>query len=86
MQLRKNKYVFLDVLKDYLKRTIRTLRCLLLTSDVYGGPTDIVTGTPREDANTCLTTKGCELLLIFMFLIGFGPFRKLIYNLKINSQ
>ncbi|KAE9525259.1 hypothetical protein AGLY_014327 [Aphis glycines] len=40
----------------------------------YGGPTDI-TGMPREDANTCLTTRGCELLVIFMFLIGFGPFR-----------
>lgn len=51
---------------------------LILTSDVYGGPTDIVTGMPREDANTCLTTRGCELLVIFMFLIGLGPFRKLI--------
>lgn len=78
MQLRKNESIFFDILNDYLKGTIRPLTCLLLTSDVYGGPTDIVTGIPREDAYTCLTTKGCELLLIFMFLIGFGPFRKLI--------
>jgi len=61
-----------------LVRIIWSFTCLLLTSDVYGGPTDIVTGMPREDANTCLTTRGCELLVIFMFLIGLGPFRKLI--------
>lgn len=74
-------------LHNYLIRTILWLLTYLsLTSDVYGGPTDIVTGMPREDANTCLTTRGCELLVIFMFLIGFGPFRKLIWNYKINSQ
>jgi len=48
-----------------------------LTSDVYGGTTDIVTGMPREDVvKTCLTTIGCGLFAMLMFRIGFGgPFR-----------
>jgi len=77
VQLRK-KPIFLATLHNYLIRKIWPSTCLLLTSDVYGGPTEIVTGMPWEDENTCLTTRGCELLVIFMFLIGLGPFCKLI--------
>lgn len=50
-----------------------------LTPDAYDGKTDMVTGMPRDDANTCLTTTGCGTLGTFILRMDFvgGKFRML---------